>query len=208
MATYGFDNPAHVAEDSVFTQYGVDPKGANPLAPFTRWISAQNYGAAKQRNAFNASLEPDYQRALGELLNSYRVSNEQLSNAANERIASNSAKVKRRSRVAGAGGSAGLQSGTSNAIDLNTAGQMNASDAQIYDPARHQQQVMQMIQQLNSAQGSNPFADQIYQGFSAQTQHRSQNLQSKAQEAASSPWNVAANVAGTALGGWAGGGFK
>jgi len=199
MASYQMPSNDAVNFD-LFGQYGFDYDEGNPLNSMFKRIAAGNYGAAQSRNASNQALEPQYQNALQELLSSFRTSPAAESAAANERIAANSARVKRRAGVSGPA-SAGLKSGVSNSIDLNTAGQMNQSDAAIYDPQRHQQQVMQLIQTLSGAQQNNPFLGQIMQGAQAQNQHR--QVTAGVEASSSSPWEAVAGLAGGLAGGGA-----
>jgi hypothetical protein len=183
-----------------FGQYGIDPSGKNPLAPMVRQIAGQDYTAAVDRGAFNRGLEPQYQQQLQNLLSSLNVSTDTMSNAANTRILANSQRIKGKLRKRGS--SQGIVSGMGNGVDLAAAGQMNASDAQIFDPNARTGRILQGLTALSGAQSNNPYSSNILRGFEAQSQHRQQNLQ-ESQAEGPGLFGTAVGLAGSLAGGGA-----
>lgn len=185
---------------SLFKRHNLDPGGNNENGAMLRNISAYNYGPAASRTAFNAGLEGNYQQSIREMLGrlqnrNYAMQGQRAANSARAAFAQNQAVADQAARAQGLG--AGAQLGGQAGLSSQAARGAAAAQEAWMDPRRRDQDLMQALQILSTAQGQNPYLDQIMAAFAPIEGRHQQNM---AERQAGNGWAQAMGVAGTMLG--------
>lgn len=180
-------------------QLGLDPNGNNEIGQMFKSLSYGNYAGALGRQGFNNSLEGRYQQMFGNLLNQLTVDPNVQSQRASENIYANSARSQRQARAAGSGLADGAVQGQINGMGLQASQQASQADQYYHDPATIAANLSQALGQINNAQGTNPYMNNLMQLFGPVEQRYQQNRQEQSQGGLN-------GILGSVLGGLSGGG--